>query len=200
MEKSPTPMIADKAVPAAMVRLAKKWSGTMGSGARRSMKKKATNPSDAHGERRRGGWAGAPFSSPRDGEHEGHQGSGEDGRPGDVEVARHGSRFQVRNSDQREAQGHRADRDIDPEDPRPAPVVRDGAAEDGADEDRDGESRADDGHVARPLPRRGDPGDDGLRHQLQARGAHPLQDACRDEPRHVLGEAAGQGGGQEHDQ
>jgi hypothetical protein len=42
MEKRPTPMIAESAVPAAMVRLVKKCSGTMGSGARLSMRKKAT--------------------------------------------------------------------------------------------------------------------------------------------------------------
>ena len=200
MEKSPTPMIADKARAGSNGPVGEEVERDDGFGSPPLDEEEGNESQDAHGERRRGGRAGAPFSSPRDGEHEGHQGSGEDGRPGDVEVARHGSRFQVRNSDQREAQGRCADRDIDPEDPRPAPVVRDGAAEDGADEDRDGESRTDDGHVARPLPRRGDPGNDGLGHQLQARGAHPLQDTCRDEPRHVLGEAAGQGGGQEHDQ
>ena len=155
---------------------------------------------NADRERGSGGGAGAPFSGPGDGEDKGHQCSGKYSRPGNIEVAGHGAGLQVRNGNQGKGQGCSAHRDVDPEDPLPAPVIGDGAAENGANQDRDGESCANDGHVARTFPLRGDPGNDGLGHQLQARGAHPLQDARGDKPCHVLGEAAGQGGRQEHHQ
>ena len=43
-ENSPTPMMADRAMPAAIVRSAKCRSGTMGSDTRSSMAKNAANP------------------------------------------------------------------------------------------------------------------------------------------------------------
>ena len=133
---------------ARIVRLRKIRGGRIGSIARRSMRTKAQDADDRH---RRAGERHGPerlVADPGHGQHEREEGSGEDHRAGDVEP-RVRAAGEAREGDQREREGHETHGDVDPEHPRPAPVVGDETADDGPDDDGDGERGADDRHVAR---------------------------------------------------
>ena len=90
-----------------------------------------------------------------------------------------------------------ADRHVDVEDPAPGEVVDEEASDQRAGDEGDREDGADQAHVAAPLTRRDDVGDDRLSADHEAAGADPLEPAEADQLSHRLGEAREHRGGQE---
>jgi hypothetical protein len=132
--------------------------------------------------------AGAPrvlVAAPHEGEQEG----------GDAGHEQHGARVvdAVLTSSEGQTQ-HRgrdderddADGDVDVEDPPPAEVVDEEAAEQGPGDRRDGEHCAEVARIAPSFPRGDDVADDGEGHRHQPTGADALEAAEGDELPHVL--------------
>ena len=95
------------------------------------------------------------------------------------------------------AERHRADRQVDVEDPAPGEMVDEEAAEQRPDHRRDAEHAAEESLVLAALARRDDVADHGERGDDQAAGAQALQRAAGDQLRHVLGQAAQDRAGEE---
>jgi hypothetical protein len=91
-----------------------------------------------------------------------------------------------------------ADRDVDVEDPAPAQVVDEEAAEQRPDDRRDAEDGSEVALVAPTLARRDDVADDGQRDDDQPARAEPLQGAEGDQLTHALREPAQRGSDEEN--
>ena len=106
-----------------------------------------------------------------------------------------------RSSPPSERSRHRegAERQVDEEQPAPAGMVDDQAADDRAADAGQREDHREVGLVARPLPRRHDFADERLRQRHQAAAAEPLQDPRGDQQAERRRQAAGERAGREHD-
>ena len=134
----------------------------------------------------------APDAEQHDaGRRGGQQEHAEDVEPGAVVVP-----GQVQREDDH-GQRDDPDRDVDIEDPAPAHVVGQVAADQRARDGRDAEYGADEAYILAPLTRRHHVPDDRLRPDHQAAGAHALQRAEGDQLVHVLGQAGQHRAGQE---
>ena len=89
------------------------------------------------------------------------------------------------------------ERDVDEEDPVPAEVVGDQAADGRTEQEADAEHGAEEALVLAALRRREDVGDDGQRDREQRAGAEALEAAEGEELPHLLAQAAEQGADQE---
>ena len=115
----------------------------------------------------------------------------------DVEVARRPRVLDRRQQPADEEQRDEADGDVDVEDPVPADVLGQEAADERADDEGDAEDGAEQALVLAALGRREQVADDGERDREERTGADALDAAEQDELRHVLAQAGQRGADQE---
>ena len=175
-------------------------SGRIGSAARLSTTRNRTRPEDAEHEQHDhlGREPGVRRAAEAREQHDRRQRGREQRRAEIVDPVGDGRRLAVEHGGDHE-QGHRPDRQVDVEDPAPAQVVDEEAAEQRADDGRDAEDAAEEAGVAAALARRDDVADDGHRRHHQAAGAETLQRAEPDQLRHRLAGPAERGADQEED-
>src|SRR5579859_364783 len=172
-------------------------SGTIGCSTRDSTQMNAASISAAKARRPR--TSGGPRVVAGDGERdqERHDAGGEGGRAPEVDVAPRGLRADVGQARQHHHYGDDADRDVDLEDPAPAPVVGDPAAGGRADDRAEAEHGAEESLQAAALLGREEVADDGEDGGEQDAAEKALHAAGDDELGHVLGQAAD--GGRDHE-
>ncbi len=131
-------------------------------------------------------------------EHDARESAGERRRTEIVDRVPHVLRARVEHGADDE-QRERADRQVHVEDPAPAEVVDEEAAEQWADHGRHTENRAEHSLVAPALARRNEVADDGNRRDEESAGAESLERAEADQLDHVLRDAAERGADEEDD-
>ena len=169
-----------------------RWKGTIGSAARRSRASSAPDRTTVAAMRPRivRRVPRVARAAPDAGQHQGAR------RAGQQRGARHVERpVGARGLRRRQAQvqageGGDADRQVDEEDPAPAGVVDEHAADERADDGGHGEGRRDVALVAPALARRDEVADGGHRQRHEPAGGRALDGAQDDELRDVLRRAA----------
>ncbi len=122
-------------------------------------------------------------------DQQGADGHDEDGRTGDVEVARRAGSLDRWQQSRQDDQADDADRDVDVEDPVPAHVVGEQPAEGGSDDERDTEDRTEQALVAPSFGRCVQVTNDRERDREERSRAKSLDASEQDQHAHVLRQA-----------